>query len=257
MTTVRTIIFSAIIGLLFSCSSNDRQQNGTTVFSNDFKQLDTTVSFSGCWLSEDYYNSIREFSSPKRAQDGSQFMVIPDRTLQQTIMIYNFHEGGPFLEILKHANNYEIWEVQDDSLTQRLSSVEVISATKIKLDGKTFVKINPVKTQDTEQILEEILFKGQYTNSDGKTIEFKNNGQVVGLDNFKYYEPIIDYFDAGMQVDQVGFGVSQKDLGWYGFKFNKDTLELYKLNCLTFDSTDNRCVEVDYGQLTYKLWRKE
>ena len=245
------------IGLLFSCSSNDRQQDVTIALADHFKQLDTTVSFSGCWLSEDYYNSIRQLNSPKKAQDGSQFIVIPDRTLQQTIMIYNFHEGGSFLKILKHGDKYEIWEVQDDSLTQRLYNVEVVSATKIKLDNRTFIKINPLKSEDNYQILEELLFKGQYTNSEGKTIEFKPNGQLVGFDNFKYYRPEIDYFDAGSQVDQVGFGSSQNDLDWMGFKFNKDTLELYKLNCLTFDSTMNSCVEVDFGQLTYKLWRKK
>ena len=257
MTTVRTLIFSAIIGLLFSCSSNNRQQDGATTFTDDFKKLDTTVSFSGCWLSEDYYNSIRQFNSPKKAQDGSQFIVIPDKTLQQTIMIYNFHEGGPFLKILKHGNDYEIWEVQDDSLTQRLSTIEVLSATKIKLGDKTFVKINPLKNQDTEQILEEILFKGQYTNSNGKTIEFKPNGQVIGLDNFHFYDPIIDYFDEGMQVDQIRLGNSQTELDYYGFKFQGNTLELFKLNCIEFDSTSKNCGVVEYGQLIHKLWRKE
>jgi len=246
-----------MIGHLFSCTSSNKELDETAVLSSDFKQLDTTISFSGCWLSEDYYNSLRQFKSPKKAQDGSRFMVIPDRTLKQTIMIYNFHEGGSFLKILKHGNNYEIWEVQEDSLKQRLNNVEVISATRIKFDNKTFVKINPPKKEDTYQILEEILFKGQYTNSDGQLIYFKPNGQLIGLDNFKYYNPIIDYFDAAMQVDQVGLGSSQQDIDWYGFKFNKDTLELYKLNCLTFDSTDKRCVEVEFGQLTYKLWRKE
>ena len=77
------------------------------------------------------------------------------------------------------------------------------------------------------------------------------------MDNFKYYRPEIDYYDAGMDIDQVGLGNSQNELEWFGFKFKKDTLELYKLNCLTFDSAENRCVEVDYGQLSYKLWRKE
>jgi hypothetical protein len=254
---MRNLIFITIFGLLFSCTSNDRTQDDSKKLTDQFKSLDTLVSFSGYWLSEDYHNSIRQFKSPKKAQDGSQFIFIPDRTLQQTIMIYNFHEGGTFLKILKHGDGYEIWEVQDDSLTQRLYSVEIISATKIKLGDKTFVKINSLKNKDTYQILEKILFEGQYTNSNGKTIEFKPNGQVIGLDNFTYYDPIIDYFDAGMQVDQVGLGNSQSELDWYGFKFNRDTLELYKLNCLTFDSTDNRCVEVDYGQLSYKLWRKE
>lgn len=255
---MKNLILITIFGLLFSCTSNDRKQDGSKNLTDDqFKSLDTVVSFSGYWLSEDYFNSIRQFKSPKKAQDGSQFIFIPDRTLQQTIMIYNFHEGGTFLKILKHVDGYEIWEAQDDSLTQRLYSVEIVSATKIKLGDKTFVKINSQKNKDTYQILEKILFEGQYTNSNGKTIEFKPNGQVIGLDNFRYYDPIIDYFDAGMQVDQVGLGNSQSDLDWYGFKFNRDTLELYKLNCLTFDSTDNRCVEVDYGQLSYKLWRKE
>lgn len=254
---MKKFILIILTGLLFSCSFNNGQKDDITSHSKDFKTLDTTISFSGYWLSEDYYNSIREFKSPKKAQDGSQFIVIPDRTLKQTIMIYNFHEGGSFLKILKNASDYEVWEVYDDSLTQKLYNLEVISATKIKLENKTFIKINPFKNPDTHQILEEILFKGIYTNSDGKTIEFKQDGQLVGLDNFNFYKPEIDYFDVSSQVDQVGFGNSQKDLDWYGFKFNKDTLELYKLDCLTFDSTMNSCVEVDFGQLTYKLWRKE
>lgn len=254
---LRNIIFMVLIGFMFSCSFNDRKPDSSKAFIDDFKSLDTTISFSGYWLSEDYYNSIQQFSSPQKAQDGSLFIDIPDKTLQQTIMIYNFHEGGTFLKILKHGNKYEVWEVQDDSLTQRLNTIDIISTTKIKLGEKTFVKINPVKTQNTVQILEEILFKGIYTNKDGKTIVFKPNGQLVGFDNFNYYNPIIDYIGEGMQVDQVGLGSSQKDIKWYGFKFNQDTLELYKLDCLTFDSTEHRCIDVGYGQLKYKLWRKK
>ena len=257
MIKMRNIIVIAIIGLLFSCSSSDRNLDSSTTFKDDFKRLDTIVSFSGCWLNEDYFNNIRQFKSPKNAQDGSLFIFIPHRTLQQTIMTYNFHEGGSFLKTLKRGNDYEIWEVQDDSLTQQLYTVDVVSSTKIKLDNSAFIKINPQKSEHTYHVLEEILFKGKYTNADEKTIEFKPNGQVVGLVDFKFYRPAIDYYDAGMQVDQVGLGSSQKDLEWFGFKFKQDTLELYKLNCLIFDSTYNRCVEVDYGQLTYKLWREE
>ena len=125
------------------------------------------------------------------------------------------------------------------------------------MGDKTFVKINSSKKLDTEQILEEILFKGKYTNSEGKTIEFKPNGQIVGLDKFHFYDPIIDYFDEGMQVDQIRIGNSQNELDYYGFKFNKDTLSLYKLNCIEFDSTSNNCGIVEYGQLIHKLWRQE
>lgn len=257
MTTVQNILIILTTGLLFSCSSNDRQQNGMTSTSTDFKTLDTTISFAGSWLSENYYNSIRTFQSPRKAQDSSQFIVIPDRTLKQTMMIYNFHEGGAFLKILKNKDAYEVWEVQNDSLVRRLYAVESISPTKIKLENKTFEKISPLTNQDNHQILEEILFKGHFTNADGKNIEFKSNGQLTGLGNFHLYEPVIDYFDAGLQVDQVGLGNSKKDLAMYGFKFHRDTLALYKLNCLAFDSTENRCVDVGFGQLAYKLWRKK
>ena len=256
MTTVQNILIILTAGLLFSCSSNDSQQNGMTSTSTDVKTLDTTVSFSGSWLSENYYNSIRAFQSPRKAQDSSEFIVIPDRTLKQTMMIYNFHEGSAVLKILKNKDSYEMWEVQNDSLIRRLYAVEIISPTKIKLENQVFEKISPLTNQDNHQILEEILFKGHYTNADGKDIEFKSNGQLIGLGNVHFYEPVIDYFDAGLQVDQIGLGNSKKDLDRYGFKFRKDTLELYKLNCLTFDRTENRCVDVTFGRLAFKLWRK-
>ncbi len=253
---MKIAILIIVAGLIFSCGSNKKKQDAAIISTEDYKKLDTVLYFSGYWLSEDYFNSIQEFHSPRRAQDGSQFIVIPNNTLQQTIMIYNFHEGGSFLKLLKNEENYEVWEVQDDSLTQMLYLVEFVSPEKIKLGDKTFVKISHQTDQDNHQILEEILFKGEYVNSEGKSIEFKPNGRLVGLENFTYYQPAIDYFDAGMQVDQIGLGNSQKDLEWYGFKFNSDTLEIYRLNCLTFDSTMNSCVEVNFGQLKYKFRRK-
>ena len=60
-----------------------------------------------------------------------------------------------------------------------------------------------------------------------------------------------------MQVDQIGFGQNKNELEYFGFKFNKDTLALFKLNCLTFDSAFNSCVDVKLGQQTHKLWKKK
>jgi hypothetical protein len=243
------------IGLLCSCSSTDKNTEQTSAA--NFKTKDTTISFTGYWLCKDYFESINNFKSPKKAQDNSAFIFIPDRTIKQTMMIGNFHEGGPTLTILSNGDHYELWEIQEDSLTQQLDKIEIIDETNIKIGDRVFVKINPLQSDNGSRILEEILFKGTYTNALGTAIEFKNNGQIIGLDNFKIYEPIIDYIDAGMQVDQIGFGQSKDELEYFGFMFNKDTLELFKLNCLTFDSTDNRCVEVELGQQTHKLWKKK
>lgn len=255
MTTVKKIIFILIVGALFSCSSADK--NTEQIAISSYKTKDTTISFTGHWLCKDYFDGIRNFKSPKKSQDNSNYIYIPDRTLKQTMMISNFHEGGPTLTILSNANKYELWEITEDSLTQRIDMIDIIDDNNIKIGNRTFVKINPLENDKGTMILEEILFKGIYTNSDGATIEFKNNGQVSGIENSEVYEPIIDYFDMGMDVDQIGLGKNKNDLEYFGFKFNQDTLELFKLSCVTFDSTNNRCEEVEFGQLTHKLWKKK
>lgn len=255
MKNLRYIIIILTTGALFSCSSTDKNTNYNT--ETNFKTKDTTISFSGYWLCKDYFESIKKSKSPKKAQENSEFIYIPDRTLKKTMMISNFHEGGGVLTILNNDDNYELWGILEDSLTEFVDKVVVIDNKNIKIGTRAFVKINPIKNENRPLILEEILFKGIYTNSFGATIEFKNNGQVSGLDDFKYYDPTIDYFDAGMQVDQIRLITNNKYPKDFGFKFNKDTLELYTLTCLTFDSTDNMCVEVGLGQLTNKLWKKE
>ena len=245
------------IGFLFSCSSVDRRKNGLKSSTEDFKKLDTIVSISGCWLSEDYFNSINEFKSPLKSQDGSLYIIIPDRTLKKTTMIFNFHEGGTSLEILKNNDHYEIWEIQEDSLTQRVYKVKIISPTKISLDDKYFVKISSSTDTDNHRILEEVLFKGIYRDVNNNRVEFEDNGEIIGLNNFNFYVPVIDYYDEGMQVDQIRLGSTKNDLDYYGFKFIGDTLELYKLHCLEFDSTSNNCGVVEYGQIIHKIWRQK
>ena len=173
------------------------------------------------------------------------------------MLVFNFHEGGPNLTVLMDGGKYQLWEVQEDSLLGKWKDVEIISPAKIKIGDKGFVKIDPVSTEVGALILEEILFKGQYTTAEGKPVEFKNNGQLTGLGKYSYYSPGIDYIGPGMQVDQVGLGTSDKDLDWFGFKFNKGTLELYKLNCIAHDGTDNTCVEVEFGELVFKLKGKD
>ncbi len=255
MITLKNLIIILTIGVLFSCSSNDNKTGQPSA--SNFKTKDTIISFTGDWICKDYFESINNYKSPRKAQDNSEYIYIPDKTLKQTMMISNFHEGGSVLTILKNTDQFELWELVEDSLTQLIDKIEIVDNKNIKIGTRTFVKFNPIKTDNGPLILEEILLKGIYTNSNGATIAFKNNGQISGLESYKVYEPIIDYFDAAMQVDQIGLGRNRDNLEYFGFKFNKDTLELYKLNCLTFDSTDNMCLEVDLGQLTHKLWKKK
>ncbi len=113
---MRKTLLIITLGLLFSCATETSQEtvninpapDTLTNRPNDFRTFDTLVSFAGSWLSQDYFNSIKKFKSPREAQDDSEFIIIPKRTLQGTIMIYNFHEGGAFLKVVKNNENYEL-----------------------------------------------------------------------------------------------------------------------------------------------------
>ena len=106
---------------------------------------------------------------------------------------------------------------------------------------------------DEPLILEEILFKGNYQTKKGQPVEFKKNGEVTGLGKYKYYVPMMDYFDAGRQIDQVGLGETRDKLDYFGFKFRKNGLDLFALKCKTFDEGEKRCVDVDFGNKIYDL----
>ncbi len=255
-----------VSGLLFnmaSCSSNKETNSQVISQDEDFRNRDTLIDISGSWVSENYYTSIKNFKSPKVAQDNSLFIVVPEKTLQKTFMVYNFHEGGEHMKVIKKDSEYELWEYSDetDSLNRRISSIKIISDNKIRIDTTVFEKVSNVDSYGNDFILEEILFRGIYRSNNGSKIEFTGDGKITGMDDFNYYEPIIDYFDEGMNVDQVYLGKLTKNLAQigykfsdrYGFKFSGDTLDLFKLNCVEFDSTSNNCGIVEFGERIDRL----
>lgn len=254
---MKHIRYIGILVFLFSCSSSSNQVNNSNNAKDDFKTLDCEIPFTGYWLSEDYFNSIQKYKSPKKAQEEAtgNFIFIPDRTIKPTMMIYGFHEGSEPLMVLKKDEQFQLWGKTYDTL-QFVNEIETLSKDRIKIDKNAFVKVNVQTREQVYQILEEILFKGTYTNVKKEIIMFKNNGELTGLGNFAYYRIVDDYMDEGMQVDQIELSEGNKDPESYGFKFKGDTLEIYQLNCLAFDSVSQQCGEVAYGQLLHKMWRK-
>lgn len=219
------------------------------------KNMSVPVPFAGSWISEDYLKSITENQSPRKAQEGSEdvFIHLPSNTQKTATMVYNFHEAISDLVMVSRKGQFELWEKQNDTMSNVKYTIEKMEDDKIKIGQKTFVKINPVITADQPRILEAILFAGRYTDNKGLKVEFKPNGEVIGLGSYKYYLPIIDYFDAGLQVDQVGLGKTREKLEYVAFKFKKDKLELYKLKCNEYDETDKRCLDVSFGEKLYDL----
>jgi hypothetical protein len=244
------IISSILLSFLFHQCTQEKKVKTT-----DYKSLDTIIPFAGSWINEKYLESIKEFKSPKKAQSNIQecFIRIPERTLEKTIMIYNFHEAGPAVTLVKNEDEYELWEMDNDSLSKFVARITANSPDKIKIGEDKFVKIN-IKERDGENlILEEILFNRQFLSDKNQKVIFKNDGTIEGLDSLKFYKPMIDYIDAGLQVNQVKLGKSMDSLFAYGFNFTSDHFEIFRLNCLNYDSAYKSCQDVEFGERIYNL----
>jgi hypothetical protein len=251
---IRTLFILATMAIL-SCNSNSKPTTESAEASIDFKSLSAPVPFAGSWISASYLKSIVEHQSPRKAQEGSGdvFIRLPETTLKTASMIHNFHEAITDLVVINRSGTFELWEKQNDTLSNAKYTIEKIAEDTIRIGEKTFIKINTDLSGDQSRILESILFSGVYTNKKGGQVEFKSNGEVSGLGKYKYYLPMLDYFDAGLDVDQVGLGETPEKMEYFGFKFKKDKLDIYTLKCKEVDPVDKRCVVVDFGQKAYEL----
>ncbi len=258
---LKFFILTITLTALISCRNEQKPttETSSTPTKLDFKEIKAPIPFAGSYINETYLTSIRDHKSPRKAQESIEecFIRIPDNTLTPTSMIINFHETLTDLIPLNHNGTYELWEKQDNSLTKARYTIAIVSEDKIKIGNNTFVRITPDNGDNQPRILEEILFKGNYELKKGEKVEFKNNGEVTGLGKYKYYAPLIDYFDAGLDIDQVGLGETRDKLTNFGFKFRKNGLDLFELKCKTFDDKEKRCVEVDFGKKVFDLTRTE
>lgn len=240
---------------LLSCGTDTKPVQQSAAPAINFKTNSVPVPFAGNWISETYLSDIREHQSPRKAQETIEecYIQLPDNTLRPSTMVINFHEGISDLMTVNNNGVFQLWEKQGDTLSNLKYTIKPLSTDSLKIDDKLFIKINSSPAGNEPRILEEILFKGTYTSKKGEKVEFKSNGEVSGLGKYKYYKPLIDYFDAGLQVDQVGLGETAAKVEYFGFKFKKDKLELYKLKCDEYDDIDKRCVDVSFGEKLYEL----
>ena len=101
-----------------------------------------------------------------------------------------------------------------------------------------------------------MIFKGTYRLGD-RIVVLKENGKVQGLDDYTNYVPNIDYIGSGMQVNQIKLENKRNEVEYLGFDFKNDTLNIYKLKCLTVDTLNDDCFEVEFGKLKYKLIKEK
>lgn len=221
----------------------------------DFKTLRTALDFAGAWVNEVYVDSIHKNQSPGKDQVIMESCIeIPDSTLKKTCMIGGFHDGGPAIVIVKKGNQYQFY---DPELKIPGAIIEPISARRLRIGNQYFQKLeHPDMEKEEWGILNELLFSGNYQNEEGKEVIFEMNGHIRGLDTVTYYQPHADYTEEqDLDADRISMGRSPNKVHVYGFRFNKDTLSIYNIDCLKYDSAAHECGLEKLGSLIWKLHR--
>ena len=217
--------------------------------------LDTLVPFSGVWVNDIYIRNILRNRSPRLSQNVLQSCItIPPRTLQITRMVGGFHEGAADMVVVKDGDRYEFLSAD---LGLFIYGIRILSEDRIGIGDQTFSRLAHADTNKTDWgILEELLFSGNYRDAYGQAVHFAADGQISGMDSLRYYIPKIDYADGPSQIDHIQLGSSPRRLEDYGFRFDKDSLILYTVECLEYSAGEKQCDSERLGYRMYTLVRE-
>lgn len=248
------IAFIAAAALLMASCNNPKTETATDITTTT-QQSAQAIPFTGYWVNKGYYDTLLLTGSPRIAQNGCTILVVPDSTGKPLLQGWNFHEGSSEYTLYKNDETYTVYTTSDDTLINTGRTIKSLPDGNLDFAGTTFVKIAGPGNDFGFPVVEEILFKGRYTDSGGHRIELTGNRAITGWPQFNRYVVISDYYDRGLQIDQLSLqqpGSNEPEL--MGFKFAGDTLKLYSINCIHEDE-DGECAEVDFGELQYSLWK--
>lgn len=252
------MLFVLLTTSFIACTSDQASTKEDVGDESGLANNRTQVPVEGNWLNEKYYNSIKIDKSPRRAQKTCEVCLvkIPLSTKEMTEVNLNFHEAIEYHLTGQDNQHFQLWESENGKPVRMVDSITIKSTNKIKIGENVFVRIKTPEEDGPIKILEQILFKGVYLSEEDTEIRFNKNGEVTGLGEYKYYEPIIDYNDAGRDVDQIKLGKKKDTMEAFAFKFKKKKLQIFTLNCLSNDDSGN-CAEVGFGDQLFNLKMKK
>lgn len=235
-------IYLIILIILFNVFNQQNILSQKSISDND-----SILSFTGLWINKQYVDAINETKSPISALKdiNVSYIYIPKKIHQNVSMIFDFHVGGGDLTIEKKDGQYYFYTSDLKKEIERVSIKDNILTT----GNESFIKVSQT---DDYGILETILFKGKYRLG-SKLVEFHINGKISGWDDFNEYIPVSDYSGPGLNLDQIILKTPEHKILIKGFKFIKDNLLIYDLNCEKYDSANQQCDSYSLGSLQYKL----
>lgn len=255
---MRNIFFFAVLlACLTACKSDAAKSNETAEEVTKVETIKGEISISGHWINDKYLAVLLSSQSPRKAQEACEwcFLDIPPSADLPMLVIVNYHEAIQYHLAASDSDVYTILPNGHDAPEPQFNAIVSQTADKIKLGDQTFIRAQCAKEENTFKILEYYLFQGNYTTESGKEVEFTSNGEIKGLDDFTAYNPFIDYFDMGRDVDQVSLKNSNETWTDYAFRFKQNKLQILALECKSRNQFGN-CEEVKFGEVVYTLRKK-
>ena len=168
-------------------------------------------------------------------------------------MVSGFYDGAGDMVIVKDGEHYKFYSAD---MTLFINDIQPVSDSRIRIGDQVFIRLQQPHTALADWgILEELLFSGKYVDKWGQPVVFTADGRLSGLDSFSYYVPQIDYMAMATQVDHIQLGRTGRQLEDFGFRFDKDSLILYSVNCLHFDGGEKQCDSETLGERLLTLTR--
>lgn len=230
----RHALYSLPLFIMIACQS-----------SFDTTQVGQASGIGGAWVNAHYIQLLTQTKSPRTVQDSANpSMVLMPHTIGDTgSFIGDFHDGVPFVlgKSGKKMGRYDLAQ------SEKYADFQVING-RLAIRDQEYIFVSD--SLNNFRIGERFLFSGTYSQGD-QIVSFSPEGMISGLDNFTHYAVILDYFDVGRNLDQIEMGPSKDSMETFGFSFSKDTLTVYKLNCIESDA--RTCYTVELAETMFRL----
>lgn len=247
--------FAYIIIVLLSC--------GVTIYHKPNIPLFSTEDISGQWVNVKYLRSVLTTKSAKISQVACELSYVEINN-DTALIIINFHESLTVHLENTYASTF-VFKSGDYIYNFVAKNDTLFSSYQNTYDSlptyDTLIKYNMTFTdpyKKSNKLLNQEIFTGnhQIVDSSNKTLTFYEEGEVKGFKKFKYYSVLEDYFDAGCNFDILFLYNDNTACIEYTWKHFGDTLAIYELDCLVYDSTNNYCYDNKVGKLVYKLFKE-
>lgn len=271
------IIFTFTI--LTACQTTGSGDTNTNTLDNpsENKTIDIQQNYSsvlnGDWVEPNYIEDLKKTKSPQKSQNNLNSIVelnIDSSKIEGDSLEVgspSIHEGMSFFVFFRpgitanafptslvdynnESNFYELGYL----ITSKDTTVVIYHYDKNKkLIGQNEFKKVPKNSEGALQyMVNKTLVAGKYqtTNTTGKsmTVEFTNDGKIIGLADFTRYYVLTDFVAGPLNnLDEICFDIQTKNQKCYAYEIKGDTINLFE----TIENEDH--ITLTLEQQKYKL----